>query len=71
MGFMTEMSIDRWAWSVKLYGLIDKVRILRNDAAHKSNPDFTVIELREIRSILWTQGLLYEIGELLRLCAQK
>jgi hypothetical protein len=66
--FMEAKRIDRWAWSVKLYPLIDRIRLLRNRAAHVSDKTFTIVELNEVRSILWTQGLLYEVGEFVRLC---
>jgi len=67
--FIEAKGVDRWMWSQRLPPLIDRIRLLRNEAAHKPDRRFSVAELNEARAILWTRGFLYEVGEVLRLCA--
>ncbi len=69
--FMDANGIDKSTWATKQYLLITQVKELRNRATHDPNRQFSVAELKEIRAILWTRGLLYEVGELLRLCTAK
>ncbi|MBI3960368.1 MAG: tetratricopeptide repeat protein [Chloroflexi bacterium] len=69
--FMDSKKIDHLLWSKILPQHINRIRDLRNDAVHKSERDFGVAELNEARAILWTRGFLYEVGEVLRLCADR